>query len=140
MQLLKKIYTNCRFVFGCRVCVSVLKGFHICLYLLTFLTSHNQCSSLFFLNKVILYTRIQNEGITPSLFSPRLCPFLSPPQLPLPLGLDCAALTSARPPLPPRPPAMASRIGLRMQVQHNCPPLFMHRDSLAIDIKVVLCC
>lgn len=49
-------------------------------------------------------------------------PVFCPPQLPLPLGLDCGALTSARPPLPPRPPAMASRIGLRMQVQHNHTP------------------
>ena len=42
-----------------------------------------------------------------------------PPQLHLRLGLDCGALTSARPPLPPRPPAMASRISLRMQVRHR---------------------
>ncbi|XP_018541361.1 transcription factor EB isoform X2 [Lates calcarifer] len=40
-------------------------------------------------------------------------------QLLLPLGLDCGALTSARPPLPPRPPAMASRIGLRMQLMRD---------------------
>ncbi|KAG7238317.1 hypothetical protein INR49_031028 [Caranx melampygus] len=40
-------------------------------------------------------------------------------ELPLPLGLDCGALTSARPPLPPRPPAMASRIGLRMQLMRD---------------------
>ncbi|XP_029682969.1 transcription factor EB isoform X2 [Takifugu rubripes] len=40
-------------------------------------------------------------------------------QLHLPLGLDCGALTSARPPLPPRPPAMASRIGLRMQLMRD---------------------
>lgn len=44
-------------------------------------------------------------------------------QVPLPLGLDCGALTSARPPLPPRPPAMASRIGLRMQVRNAYFPL-----------------
>ncbi|XP_019942471.1 transcription factor EB isoform X2 [Paralichthys olivaceus] len=37
----------------------------------------------------------------------------------LPLGLDCGALTPARPPLPPRPPAMASRIGLRMQLMRD---------------------
>uniref|UniRef100_A0A3P9MC45 Transcription factor EB n=1 Tax=Oryzias latipes TaxID=8090 RepID=A0A3P9MC45_ORYLA len=36
-----------------------------------------------------------------------------------PLGLDCGALTSARPPLPPRPSAMASRIGLRMQLMRD---------------------
>ncbi|KAM7401900.1 hypothetical protein PAMP_017177 [Pampus punctatissimus] len=40
-------------------------------------------------------------------------------ELLLPLGLDCGALTSARPPLPPRPPAMASRIGLRMQLMRD---------------------
>ncbi|XP_026203843.1 transcription factor EB isoform X3 [Anabas testudineus] len=39
--------------------------------------------------------------------------------LPLPLGLDCGTLTSARPPLPPRPTAMASRIGLRMQLMRD---------------------
>ncbi|XP_030229861.1 transcription factor EB isoform X3 [Gadus morhua] len=37
----------------------------------------------------------------------------------LSLGLDCGALTSARPPIPPRPPAMASRIGLRMQLMRD---------------------
>ncbi|XP_067360395.1 transcription factor EB isoform X2 [Channa argus] len=40
-------------------------------------------------------------------------------KLPPPLGLDCGTLTSARPPLPPRPPAMASRIGLRMQLMRD---------------------
>ncbi|XP_055078162.1 transcription factor EB isoform X2 [Periophthalmus magnuspinnatus] len=35
------------------------------------------------------------------------------------LGLDGGALTSARPPLPPRAPAMASRIGLRMQLMRD---------------------
>ncbi|KAM3621747.1 uncharacterized protein V6R79_015382 [Siganus canaliculatus] len=40
-------------------------------------------------------------------------------ELPLPIGLDCGALTSARPPLPPRPPAMASRIGLRMLLMRD---------------------
>ncbi|KAM6928190.1 transcription factor EB isoform 2-T2 [Xenentodon cancila] len=40
-------------------------------------------------------------------------------QLHSPLGLDCGALTSARPPLPPRPSAMASRIGLRMQLMRD---------------------
>nr|XP_015815049.2 transcription factor EB isoform X1 [Nothobranchius furzeri] len=39
--------------------------------------------------------------------------------IPQPFGLDCGALTSARPPLPPRPPAMASRIGLRMQLMRD---------------------
>uniref|UniRef100_A0A8C7WM03 Transcription factor EB n=1 Tax=Oryzias sinensis TaxID=183150 RepID=A0A8C7WM03_9TELE len=36
-----------------------------------------------------------------------------------PLGLDCGALTSARPPLPPRPSAMATRTGLRMQLMRD---------------------
>lgn len=58
-------------------------------------------------------------------------PFFSlSPQLPLPLGLDCGALTSARPPLPPRPPAMASRIGLRMQVLYSTRLPFSHMHNI----------
>uniref|UniRef100_A0A8C7FSN1 Transcription factor EB n=2 Tax=Oncorhynchus kisutch TaxID=8019 RepID=A0A8C7FSN1_ONCKI len=40
-------------------------------------------------------------------------------RLPLSLGLDCGASASARPPLPPRPPAMASRVGLRLQLMRD---------------------
>ncbi|XP_052382816.1 transcription factor EB-like isoform X2 [Oncorhynchus keta] len=40
-------------------------------------------------------------------------------ELPHSLGLDCSASASARPPLPPRPPAMASRIGLRLQLMRD---------------------
>uniref|UniRef100_A0AAV2JGF3 MiT/TFE transcription factors N-terminal domain-containing protein n=1 Tax=Knipowitschia caucasica TaxID=637954 RepID=A0AAV2JGF3_KNICA len=46
-----------------------------------------------------------------------VCRLLSQPCEPL--GLDGGALTSARPPLPPRAPAMASRIGLRMQLMRD---------------------
>lgn len=59
-------------------------------------------------------------------------------QLPLPLGLDCGALTSARPPLPPRPSAMASRIGLRMQVQHNLPPFSKQHAGVLLAIYITL--
>ena len=68
-------------------------------------------------------------------------PLNSPPQFPLPLGLDCGALTSARPPLPPRPPAMASRIGLRMQVQNRPLPSLHsaahHSLSIAYDVTLL---
>lgn len=60
-------------------------------------------------------------------------PFLPAPQRPLPLGLDCGALTSARPPLPPRPPAMASRIGLRMQVRNLTH--FQHAEGREFHVR-----
>lgn len=74
---------------------------------------------------------------SPLIFPPRL----SSPKLPLPLGLDCGALTSARPPLPPRPPAMASRIGLRMQVRHIPTSNIVHATlSSGKDILVQSVC
>lgn len=57
------------------------------------------------------------------------------------LGLDCGALTSARPPLPPRPPAMASRIGLRMQVKQTTlhQPAQNTDTSLALAVDCIVC-